>query len=213
MPPENQVRESGYLTPDNASESAIWRSFHIPNDTAWLGLFMGVLASALPEEAWRKYGELTPEECAEIWQTIFFSWESAPGETVDTPFWDDAEDVDDELPADDQPWYGQVADAAVAPTELTFIENAFVWSFTGLIVASLGGIPGVAPALAFRTIASRFILSFRNGGTAGDVIRFFVDGVKVFEGVSTGDESITDVTVIADPDMDDHQIYITGDSA
>jgi len=207
--PEKQVRESGYLTPDNASEAAVWRSFHIPNDTAWLGLFMGVLAPALNEEAWRKYGELTPEECAHIWQEIFFSWQDAPGEQIDTPFWDNTTDVNDELPADEQPWYGYVIDAATPPTGLDFVTDIALWIITGFVAAGLGGVTGLVPALFFRTQAAKFVLKYQNGVNAGNIIRFFIDGVKLYEGVDSGIDEITDVKIVADPDEDMHDIYIT----
>lgn len=214
MRPKDSVKEFGYLTPDAIPEERLCRSFSIPNDTAWLGVFMGALAPLLTEEAWRKFGDLTPEECAAQWQEIFFSFQGACDvNTVDTPYWDTDTDVDDELPDDEQPWYGYVEDATVAPTGLTFIEDAFIWAFTGLIAVSLGGIPGIAPALAFRTISSKFVLSYKNGGDIGTVIRFFVDGVKIYQGTDLGDGTITDVTVLADPEMEDHQIYITSEAA
>jgi len=106
MRPENSVKESGYLTPDNVPEERFCRSFSIPNNTAWLGVFMGAIAPLLTEEAWRQYGELTPEECAAVWQDIFFSWETACAAQVGTPFWDTATDVDDQETVLDQIWYG-----------------------------------------------------------------------------------------------------------
>lgn len=209
MRPVRIVRDDGYLTPDNASETAIWRSFHVPNDTAWLGVFMGVLEPPLLEDAWRRFGELTPEECAAIWQEIFFSWTDAPSESVDTPFWDNTTDVDDELPADEQPWFGHVLDAATPPTGLTFVEDLVLWTITGFVAAGLGGVTGLVPALFFRTQAAKFVLKYKNGVNAGNIIRFFVDGVKLYEGADTGENEITDVTIIADPSIEMHDIYAT----
>lgn len=109
MRPQNSVRESGYLTPDSIPDERQCRSFSIPNDTAWLGVFMGAIAPLLSEESWREFGTLTPEECAAQWQEIFFSWETACSAGVGTPFWDTATDSDDEMTILDQPWYGRIA--------------------------------------------------------------------------------------------------------
>lgn len=209
--PRDSVREIGYLTPDDVPDERICRSFSIPNNDLWLGTFMGALTPLLSEEAWRKYGTLDPDECAAQWQEIFFSFEAMCAAPVDTPYWDSDEDVDDEAPADDQPWYGYVEDPATPPTELDVVEDATIWAFTGLIVLSLGAV-GIAPAIAFRTAAKKFVLSYKNGG-GGNIIRFFVDGVKIYQGVDTGGGEITDVTVIPDPDEETHQIYVTSEIA
>jgi len=73
MRPEIQVRDTGYLTPDSVPSALSRRAFFIPTDPMWYGLFMGAIAPLLNEEAWRKFGTLTPEECAAVWQEIFFS--------------------------------------------------------------------------------------------------------------------------------------------
>jgi len=209
MSARERVGERGYLTPDNASESAIRRSFLIPNDTAWLGLVMGALAPLLKDEAWRKFGELTPEECAEVWGNIFFSVQDATPDMVDTPFWDNETDVDDEATPEEQTWFGYVLDAAVPPTGLDFFTDIGLWVITGFVAAGLGGVTGLVPALFFRTEAAKFLLKYKNGVNAGNIIRFFVDGVLLYEGVDSGIDEITDVTIIADPDMETHDIYAT----
>lgn len=75
MPPSNSVKDSGYLTPDSIPDERNLRSFSIPNDTAWLGTFMGALAPLMDSDAWRKFGALDPEQAAEEFQEIFFSWQ------------------------------------------------------------------------------------------------------------------------------------------
>lgn len=204
----------GFPTPDSLPEETVCRTLTIPNETVFLSCFMGALRVLAEAENWQQTGSITPEEAAAAAFEIIdqaYNANVCPSDTVDTPYWDDSVDVDDELPDDEQPWYGQVADAASAPTELDFIEDATIWAFSGLIVLSLG-LAGVAPALAFRTTASKFVLSYKNGGT-GNIIRFFVDGVKIYQGVDTGGGEITDVPVIGDPDEDTHQIYATSEIA
>lgn len=210
MRPENSVKKDGYLTLDNVPEARSCRAFSIPDDSGWLGTFMGAIEPLLTVEAWQEYGELTPAECADEWQRIFFSFEKeCPDDSmVGTPYWDTDDDVDDDAAADEQTWYGYVTDPASQPTELDFVEDATIWAFTGLIVLSLGAL-GIAPALAFRTTATKFVVSYKNGGNIGDVIRFFVDGYKIYEGTDTGAGEITNVPVITDPDIEEHQIYAT----
>lgn len=214
MRPENSVKKDGYLTLDNVPEARTCRAFSIPDSAEWLGTFMGAIAPLLTEEAWRSYGELTPEECAAEWQRIFFSFETdCPQEnTVDAPYWDTDDDVDDEEPIAEQEWYGYVIDAVTPPDTGDFIADATIFAFEGLIVASLG-LAGIAPALAFKTIASKFVVEFKNGGDAGTVLRFFLDGVKVAQKTTTGDGSVEELTLVGDPDLDEHQLYIVAEVA
>lgn len=174
----------------------------------------GALALLGEDENWEQFGDMTVEETTQFMRQMLINWYDAPcGDmTVDTPYWDTDEDVDDEMPADMQTWYGYVTDPASQPTELDFIEDATIWAFTGLIVLSLG-LAGIAPALAFRTTSVKFVVAYKNAGNVGDIIRFFVDGYKIYEGVDTGDGSITNVPVLADPTLDEHQIYATAEAA
>lgn len=174
MRPANSVKDSGYLTPDSIPDERLCRSFSIPNDTAWLGVFMGAIAPLLSEEAWRKFGDLTPEECAAQWQEIFFSFQGACAVELEAPYWDSAASVDDSLPADEQTWYGTVPDPEAPADELTFVENAFVWGFTGFLAYATWEV-GFAPAILFHTVAPKFILAWKRGDV-GEVIRIVIDG-------------------------------------
>lgn len=131
--------------------------------------------------------------------------------SVDTPYWDDATDVDDEMTVDEQPWYGKVLDPALPPNELTFIEDATIWVFTGLLAIATVEL-GFAPAIAFRTIAPKFVLAVRQGDL-GRVIRLYVDGAETYSFTDDGSETIVEVPVLGDPELDDHQIYITSGDA
>lgn len=121
---------------------------------------------------------------------------------IPTPFWDDATDVDDEATPDVQTWYGYVEDPDAE--ELTFIEDATIWAFTGL-VAYAGGI---GAAIAFRTVAPAFVLQAR-GKSTPEVIRVFVDGYLSGEYDTTGHEDeIIEMPVYGDADLTEHQIYV-----
>jgi len=63
-------KRRGFLTPNVPPEERLCRSFSIPNDTVWLGTFIGALEALTSEAAWEKYGTLTPEEAAEAYREI-----------------------------------------------------------------------------------------------------------------------------------------------
>lgn len=130
------------------------------------------------------------------------------------PYWDDDEDVDDEAPVEDQDWYGMVTNPDAAPGELTFVENAVIWIFTGFIALVLSpALPaGVAAGLAFRTLATRFTLAFRRGDII-EQIRIVIDA-KDYGTVNTGDvaEGATievDVNGLDEADFHDILLVVT----
>lgn len=131
--------------------------------------------------------------------------------TIDTPYWDDSSDVDDEEPVDTQPWYGKVEDPAVPPDELTFVEDAAIWILTGLLAIGTPEV-GFAPAIAFRTIAPKFVVAIRTGNF-GRIIRLFVDGSEAARVEDDGSGDIVEVPVLADPSLETHQIYLTSGAA
>jgi hypothetical protein len=97
-------------------------------------------------------------------------------EDYPAPYWDSDEDVDDEMPAEEQEWYGMVTNPSAPANELTFVENAVIWIITGFIALVLvPALPaGVAAGLAFRTLATRFTLAFRRGDII-EQIRIIID--------------------------------------
>jgi len=124
-------------------------------------------------------------------------------EEVPAPYWDTDEDVDDSEPAEDQEWYGMVTNPDAPADELTFVENAVIWIFTGFIALVLApALPaGVAAGLAFRTLATRFTLAFRRGDII-EQIRIIVDA-KDYGTVNTGDVAVGDVIEIDVNGLDD----------
>lgn len=94
---------------------------------------------------------------------------------VETPFWDDETDVDDNAPSDAQPWYGYVEDPNAPAGELDFVESALLWGFTGLVAVATFEVGGLAPAIAFHTAVEKFILIQKRGDVA-ETIRYVVDG-------------------------------------
>jgi len=106
---------------------------------------------------------------------------------IPAPYWDDDEDVDDEMPVEDQDWYGMVTNPFAPADELTFVEDATIWiisAFVALVLAP--ALPaGVAAGLAFRTLATRFTLAFRRGDII-EQIRIVIDA-QDYGTVNTGD--------------------------
>lgn len=156
-------------------------------------------------QSWRWYpwGTVTADEAADAWNDIInqayeesFN-ESCPVTTVDTPYWDDDATVNDEEEKDVQPWYGYVTDLD-SPTT-TFVEDAAIWAFTGLLVVA--GAPGAA--IAFHTIAPRFVVAVRRGNL-GEIIRLYLDGEEAAEvdtsGYAEGD--VIEVPMFPDPEIE-----------
>lgn len=119
------------------------------------------------------------------------------------PYWDTDEGVDDEEPADEQEWYGMVTNPTAPANELTFVENAVIWIFTGFIALVLApALPvGVAAGLAFRTLATRFTLAFRRGDII-EQIRIIIDA-KDYGTVNTGDVAVGEVIEVDVNGIDD----------
>jgi hypothetical protein len=134
-----------------------------------------------------------------------------PERDVPAPYWDDETDVELEEPADEQEWYGVVEDATVAPDEMTFTQNAVVWLLTGFVaLVASPTLPGaVAAAIAFRTLANRFVLAF-NRGDLREQFRVIIDaqdyGEVDTDGMTEGD--IVELTVNGLEDAEFHDILI-----
>lgn len=131
-------------------------------------------------------------------RAIYLKWLlTMPVETGDTdlptPYWDDDISVDDEMPIETQTWYGMVTNPAAAANELTFVENAVIWIFTGFVALVLSpALPvGVAAALTFRTLATRFTLAFNRGDIA-EQFRVIIDATD-YGNVDTADLAVGDI--------------------
>jgi len=127
------------------------------------------------------------------------------------PYWDDETDVDEELPVEEQIWYGEVTNPSAPANELTFVENAVIWIISGFIALVLvPALPaGVAAALAFRTLATRFTLAF-NRGDIREQFRVLIDAKEYTtvdtDGMSEGD--IVEINIDGLDEADFHDILI-----
>jgi len=124
---------------------------------------------------------------------------------VPTPFWDEAQDVDDEATPEEQAWYGEVTDEEAPADEITFVENIGIWAITGFIAYS----GQIGAAIFFNTIAPRFVLAFHKGDIR-EIWRVVVDSAE-YGRVDTDDYSAGDViemSIFADEELTDHDIVI-----
>lgn len=208
---------AGYPAPFSIPETTVCRVFKIPADednADWLAVFMGAVYALTFPEAWQQFeGAITKDQAAARWaEMIDQAYDDAEigcaSETVPAPYWDNAEDSDDELPRDDQPWYGYVTDAEAPPDELTFVESAVIWGFTGFIAFATLEI-GAYPAVVFNTLAKRWVMAFKKEDL-GEIIRVIVDAAEV-ERVDTStiaEGEIIRVTIVGDPDEEIHTIQL-----
>lgn len=135
-------------------------------------------------------------------------------EEVPTPYWDDDSTVDDEMPVDEQEWYGETSNPTAPAGEVTFIQNAVIWLFTGFVaIVAAPALPaGIAAAMAFRTLAVRFTLAFNRGDIA-ESFRVIIDaedyGTVDTAALSEGDVVTLNVDGLAEADHHDILIIRT----
>lgn len=167
----------------------------------------GALLELTYEWNWEQFGTMTPKETALAMLEIYnaYALDSACEELVPTPYWDNTEDVGDEAPFETQEWYGYVTDPEASPSELTFVEDILIWAFTGFLAIGTGSLN---VAVAFRTIAPRFVLAMRSDDFV-EVIRVIIDGEEVARKSTSGTAGdILEMDIVGNPENDDHMMYI-----
>lgn len=165
------------LTPPDLPVGVTVRKLEIPASKEWLGIFNSALLTLVHSWVYEQVydTDLTPEvvadKCREIFDKYLISTDTP--ETMPTPFWDDTVDVDDEEPTDTQVWYGEVSSFLAPIDDLDFAQNAAIWGITGFVAYAAG----IAPAIAFRTVARNFVLAVQREDV-GEAIRVVVNGVQ-----------------------------------
>lgn len=193
----------GFPTPDAAAGGEGYLLFYFP-DQLWAQYLLGACEPLQYGYNWYEAGSLQPDEAAEAFREIV---DQAPynllDRGVDTPYWDDDADVDDEETPEMQPWYGYVTDPD-SPTT-TFVEDVGIWAFTGLL--AVAGAP--LAAIAFHTFAPRFVVAVRRGNL-GEIIRLYVDGAEAAE-VDTSpytEGELINVPVLPEENEDGHDLML-----
>jgi hypothetical protein len=179
----------------------------------WLPYVLGALYQLTLQTTWKG----TPEEILEAqYRAIILMHLFGVGEPseVETPFWDDETDVDDNAPTDDQPWYGQVTNPTAPAGELDFVESVALWIFTGLVAVATFEVAGIAPAIAFHTTVEKFIILQKRGDVA-ETIRFVVDGqdAKFVNTAPYAPGEIIETPIITPQTGGGHDILIIGGSS
>lgn len=182
----------------------------------WSPYLMGACDQLLQYFSWQGSADdkLLATARANTLKNLLIEPVNVPEREWPAPYWDDAEDVDDEMPESEQTWYGEVTNPTAPADELTFVENAVIWILSGFIALVLSpALPaGVAAGLAFRTLATRFTLAFRRGDVI-EQIRVVVDA-NDYTTVNTGDVAIgetieIDVNGLDEADFHDILLVVT----
>jgi len=199
----------GFPTPDEPAGDPGYLLFYVP-DAVWAQYLLGACTPLGLEYNWYEAGSLLPEEACEAFRLIV---QEAPYNllnvaSVPTPYWDDDSDVDDDDPPDLQPWYGYVTDPEAPADELTIVEQASIWAFTGFLAAATWEV-GAAPAILFNTIAPKFVLAVRRGDV-GEIIRILIDGqdAAMVDTSSASAGDVIRVPIVANPELSTHDIML-----
>jgi hypothetical protein len=200
-----------HVTPSSLPTERVCKSIEIPNTREWLGIFDKLLLAGADSWKWQQLpdGAVTVEETIAFWQTVLAAFWDNPAcatgsDLIPTPFWDDVTDTDDEATPALQPWYGYVTNPDLPADELTFVEDAAIWAFTGLLAVS--GTP--AAAILFHTTAPSFVLAMR-GDDLGEVIRVVLDAEDAAEVTTTGDpDELVELSLYPDPSLSTHDILV-----
>jgi hypothetical protein len=174
------------------------------------------LYSLILEWNWQQFeGGLDRDVAAARWQIMLEDAMEVAATTnacvvidVPTPYWDEDVDVDDEATPALQTWYGYVTDPTAAPNELTFVEQASIWAFTGFLALATIEV-GAAPAILFNTIAPSFVLAVRRGDL-GEIVRILVDGqdAATIDTSAMTEGEVFYQTVVADPAFETHDLML-----
>lgn len=209
-PGKNYPGQKGFPTPQEIPEEQGYLLFLFPNSNDWAGVLLGAANLLTSEYNWFQWGDMLPDEAAEAWKDIVIQapYNTIGSQSIGTPFWDEASDVDDEMPKDAQPWYGYVTNPEAPPEELDFVENATIWALTGMLAVATWEI-GFAPAILFHTIAPKFGLAVKRGDL-GEIIRIFMDGEEAARVDTTpySPGEVIRVRIVGDPEEEEHDLMI-----
>lgn len=204
--------QKGFPTPSGTPLETGCRTFTIPSSAEYFSLIMGaLLALTIPELWYQTEGGLTPDEAAGAFSDIIedaydLAATGSCDAMVQTPFWDEASDVDLDESAESQTWYGEVDGS------LTFTENLLVWTFTGLVALATPEI-GFAPAILFHTVATKFLIAQKAGDIAS-IIHIVLDGQEQAKIDTTGHSGeVIEVPIYGDPTLDAHDLLLWSELA
>lgn len=201
-PSKNALGLVGFPTPNTAADVDAYLLFLFP-DPLWAQYILGACRALVYEWNWYEAGDLTTQEAADAFDLIV---QEAPynliNPDVPAPYWDDAEDSDDQAPPDTQAWYGDIVSGS-------FVENVENWAIAGFIAAA--GQP--AAALYFLTIAPRFRLAWKTGDIGG-IVHVFIDAEDYGTvDTSAGSPGIITMDIIPTAEADTHSVLLVKEGA
>jgi len=179
-----------FLTPPNMPEALECRQLQIPSSKEWLGVFNSAILELKETWNWQQINDtdLTPEECAAYCYDAYVQYLQSAGcaTGVPAPYWEDGNEADDIMPAEDQIWYGYISEG-------NFVEDIGVFLVSNFLASTLGE----KAAVLYATNERKIRLSFFNGGGVPGVIKVYADDILAQTVNLTGDaDEIIDVDVI-----------------
>jgi len=198
--PGKNPGQQGYPTPNDIPEELGYIVFKFPNSNEFAGLLLGALTPLAYAYNYYQWGDLTPEETSILLGEIITQapYNIIVDPEVPTPYWDDAEDSDDEDSDEDQDWYGEIDEET-----LEFKDQIAIWAIAGFIAYS----GQIGAAISFNTFAPRFVLAFKKHGLGG-AIRVFIDGVNGGLLDTQGDTGVLEATFVGNPENETHNILM-----
>jgi len=203
-------KKRAWLTPDTEEALAdlICRRFFVPDTPAFRQSVSGALLELTYAWNWEQSGTMTPEETAAVMLTMYNRYaldDACSVAEIPTPFWDSADDLDDqELPAAEG-WYGYVDDPEGDPETIGFFEDVAIWTITGLLAIS----GNVGAAILFSTTAPRFHVAIRTGDV-GEIIRILFDNEEKAR-IDTSHypaNSVVRAPIVGDGSLSTHDLLI-----
>lgn len=165
----------------------------------WLPYLLGAASQLQMLDAWKGTPEeqqLAVDRASMLKDMIYQGTHGG----VPTPYWDDAQDLDDQEPASEQEWYG-IFDGSFHETVENFVIAGFI-AYSG----------NVGAAITFLTIAPRFRLAWKTGDLGG-IIRVIIDGSDAGTVDTFADEEgVLERDYVGDPDEDEHRILMVLES-
>jgi len=149
---------------------------------------MGALDALRRPYNWYQNGELTQQEAADAFAAIIDqAYEEGCGVgDVPAPYWEDGNEADDILPAEDQIWYGYVSEG-------NFIEDIGIFLVSNFLASAISE----KAAILYATNERKIRLSFFNGGGVPGVVKVYANEILTNVVSLSGDsDEIIDVDVI-----------------
>jgi len=185
--PGKEPGMSGFPTPNEIPDNTDgYLVFRFPDDEAIPQLILGALEPLAFSYNYYEYGDVTAEDASLVMEEII---REAPYNVIEfpkvpAPYWEDTADVDDELPPDEQIWYGYVSDG-------NFVEDIGVWLVSNFLAATLSE----KAAVLYATNQRKIRLAMFDGGL-GNVVKVYADDILAAVVEMQGTGEIREVEVL-----------------